>query len=224
MDEFRRNTELEGSAYQDGELSLGRYNILIGLHLIYGIFLTALICYTMSGILVNYYGNHPFIFTILFFVVSLGGSSLARRGSYPIALLGYTITVLGFGSLLATVLPFYALPLIGAAAGMTLVVLLTMTLAAVIMPKAFLSMGRTIFIALIGLIVAELLAMLFHVYNYGLFGVLGLFLFSLYIGYDWARGQRCPKTASFAVYTALNLYVDVINIFVRILSLMGRRR
>ena len=99
-----------------------------------------------------------------------------------------------------------------------------MTLAALIMPKAFLSMGRTIFIALIGLIIAELLAMLFHVYNYGLFGVLGLFLFSLYIGYDWARGQRCPKTASFAVYTALNLYVDVINIFVRILSLMGRRR
>lgn len=206
-------------AHQQDTLSLRRYNVTIGLHLIYGIGLTALIAMMLGSYMTGIYMAHPFLFTIAFFIMSFAGSYFTRYGSYPMALLGYTITVTGFGGMLATILPFYALYSIFGAALMTLLVLLVMTIAAVFMPNAFLSMGRTLFIALIALVIAEAAAMLFGFYNNDLFGLAGTFLFSLYIGYDWAKGQRYPKTAVFAAFTALELYMDIINIFVRLLSL-----
>ena len=77
---------------------------------------------------------------------------------------------------------------------------------------------------MIGLVVAELVSFFLGMYYPNLFAVIGIFIFSLYVGYDWARGQQYPTTPSFACYTALQLYMDIINLFVRILRLMGRRR
>ena len=57
-----------------------------------------------------------------------------------------------------------------------------------------------------------------------IFAIIGIFIFSLYVGYDWARGQQYPSTASYACFTALQLYMDIINIFIRILRLLGKRR
>ena len=49
-------------------------------------------------------------------------------------------------------------------------------------------------------------------------------LFSLYIGYDWARANQCQKTLDNAVDLATSLYLDIINLFVRILSILSRNR
>jgi hypothetical protein len=57
-----------------------------------------------------------------------------------------------------------------------------------------------------------------------IFAIIGIFIFSLYVGYDWARGQQYPSTASYACFTALQLYMDIINIFIRILRLLSKRR
>jgi len=110
------------------------------------------------------------------------------------------------------------------AAVLTTVVVLTMTVAAVVFPNAFLSMGKTIFIALIGLVIAEFVTMLMGMFYPNIFAIIGIFIFSLYVGYDWARGQQYPSTASYACFTALQLYMDIINIFIRILRLLSKRR
>ena len=97
-------------------------------------------------------------------------------------------------------------------------------IAGMLFPNAFLSMGKTLFIALIGLVVAEFVTMLLGIFYPNIFAIIGIFIFSLYLGYDWARGQQYPSTASYACFTALQLYMDIINIFIRILRLMASRR
>ena len=51
-----------------------------------------------------------------------------------------------------------------------------------------------------------------------------VFIFCGYIGYDWGRANRIPKTVDNAIDSAAALYMDIINLFLRILRILGRRR
>lgn len=206
-----------------GRLSVRAYNLMIGLHLLYGIIVTVAMCIFLRRYMGGVYFAHPLVFVLGFFGVTMLGNHLASRGNYALALLGYSLTVFGFGSLLATIVPFYALSIILTAAVMTGGVLVVMTILSALMPNAFLSMGKALMIALLAVIVVSVLSIFFRIINPDLISLAVIFIFSLMIGYDWAKGQRLPRTAAFAVYTALSLYMDVINIFVRILSLGGKR-
>ena len=206
------------------ELSGRQYNVLIGVHLLFGLALTSFLCMKLPYVLPQVYSVHPVIFTIGFFVTCLVGSWIAAKENYLLSIIGYTMNVLGFGALLSLTLMFYPAHLIFIAAVLTFVVVLTMTVAAVFMPNAFLSIGKVLFIALIGLAVAELVTFFMGIFYPDIFLLIGIFIFSLYVGYDWARGQQFPSTPSYACYTALQLYMDIINLFIRILRLMGRRR
>ena len=44
-----------------------------------------------------------------------------------------------------------------------------------------------------------------------------------YIGYDWAIAQRRRRTVDAAVDSACALYLDIINVFIRLLAIAGRR-
>lgn len=134
------------------------------------------------------------------------------------------MVVFAFGVPLAYTIFFFPIHLIFIAAVLTFVVVLTMTVAAVFMPNAFLSLGKVLFISLIGLVIAELFCFVLGIFTPNFLLLIGIFIFSLYVGYDWARGQQYPSTPSYACYTALELYMDIINLFIRILRLMGRRR
>ena len=48
-------------------------------------------------------------------------------------------------------------------------------------------------------------------------------IFSGYIGYDWARANMIPKTLDNAIDSAASLYIDIINLFIRILQILSRR-
>ena len=49
-------------------------------------------------------------------------------------------------------------------------------------------------------------------------------LFSLYIGYDWYCSQRYAATPYNAISCATDLYLDIINIFVRLLAILGKKK
>jgi FtsH-binding integral membrane protein len=49
-------------------------------------------------------------------------------------------------------------------------------------------------------------------------------IFCGYIGYDWGRAMRIPKTVDNAVDSAAAVYMDIVNLFARILRILGRRR
>ena len=49
-------------------------------------------------------------------------------------------------------------------------------------------------------------------------GLVGSIIILGYIGYDWAKAQEKRKTLDNAVDSAVDLYLDVINLFVRLLG------
>ena len=49
-------------------------------------------------------------------------------------------------------------------------------------------------------------------------------LFCGYVGFDWARAQQYPKTLDNAIDCAADIYVDIINLFIRILSIIARSK
>ena len=220
------NTENNGAAseFMQGTLSATAYNIAIGVHLLVGLVITYGLALRMPYVFPQIYSVHPIVFSLGFLALGFIGGHIAARGNYILSLIGYGLNILAFGTLLSLVTVLYPVQYIVLAAILTTVVVLTMTVAAVIFPNAFLSMGKTIFIALIGLAIAEFVSLLLGVFYPNIFAIIGIFIFSLYVGYDWARGQKYPSTASYACFTALQLYMDIINIFIRILRILGSRR
>ena len=48
-------------------------------------------------------------------------------------------------------------------------------------------------------------------------------IFSGFVGYDWAKAQAYPKNTVNAIASASDIYVDVVNIFIRLLSILGKK-
>ena len=75
------------------------------------------------------------------------------------------------------------------------------------------------------MIVGNLINMLlFRGRGFMLFEWLGTAIFALYIGYDWARANTCVPTVKNAICLSTSLYLDIINLFLRILEIMGRNK
>ena len=76
-------------------------------------------------------------------------------------------------------------------------------------------------VSLIGILIAGLFMSLFHMYS-SVYSYVVAIIFALYIGYDFWRSQQYPRTANNAVDCALDIYLDIINLFIRILEILGR--
>ena len=90
-------------------------------------------------------------------------------------------------------------------------------------PAFFLSIGRVLAIALIGSLLVEVIGgLVFHL-PLDIMDYVVVVIFAGYVGYDWARAQAYPKTLDNAVDSAADIYVDIVNIFIRILSILGKK-
>ena len=111
--------------------------------------------------------------------------------------------------------------LIVTAIGLTAAVTIIMTIAAVMFPNFFSKLGPTLFITLIALLVVEIIA-IFTGMSTGWIDTICVVLFSLYIGYDYHVAQQYPKTLDNAIDSSIDIYLDVINLFIRILSILDK--
>ena len=89
--------------------------------------------------------------------------------------------------------------------------------------------GTYLFIGLIGVIIVEIINIFMG--NTTLEMVIcgaSILIFTLYIGYDIKVAQSLADSGidedNLAVYTAFQLYLDFINLFIRLLQLFGDRR
>ena len=79
-----------------------------------------------------------------------------------------------------------------------------------------------LFFSLLFTIVGNLLcSLLFRGRGYMLYEWAGTIIFSLYIGYDWARANTCARTVDNAIDLSASLYLDIINLFLRIVAIMS---
>ena len=98
-----------------------------------------------------------------------------------------------------------------------------MTILATIFPTIFSKLGKTLFITLIISIIVELLVIIITGIDPMLFDFLFVIIFCGYIGYDWSKAQQYPPTIDNAIDSAADMYVDVVNLFVRILNIIGKK-
>lgn len=205
-------------------VSASSYNLIIGGILLYGFLANAVVVWLGSDFFTSLASNHYIFFIIGYFVLCMAGTIISTRSTKPlVSFLGYNLVVLPIGALLAVTLPAFYLSDILLAIITTGSVTAIMTFLGATFPRVFAKMGRTLLISLFLGVLVELIALLFG-YAGNAFNWLFVIIFSLYIGYDWQKAQMYPKTADNAVDCALDLYLDIINLFIRLLRIISRNR
>lgn len=201
-------------------ISARKYNLIIGAVLLYGFIATLIITKTIGPIAI---GIKPFALLIGYIVLVLAGSFIVNGSDKPlISFLGYNLIVLPIGVVLTSVTYSYDPGLIFRAVVVTACVTGIMMIISMIIPSFFLKLGRVLFLSLLLVIIVEVLALFFSWHVFHVTDVIIAVIFCGYIGYDWVVAQRIERTVDNAVDTACNLYVDIVNLFLRILSIMDR--
>ena len=124
---------------------------------------------------------------------------------------GELISSIG-GGLTSFGLGVYIFQQTGSAAGMALA-----------FPNLFQKLGGALLGVLFGLVLCEIVLLILG-RDQIITAWVAAALFSLYIGFDVYRSQQFPKTVDNAVDCALDIYMDIANLFLRILQILGKRK
>lgn len=195
------------------------YNLLIGAVVLYGIVLNAVMVVTCREFFLR---MNLYVLLIGYFVLCLVGVFITRSRNPFVSFIGYNLVVVPIGAVLSVCVPFYDTRAILAAIIATACVVTAMLLLSTAFPRLFANLGIALFVSLLLSVIAEFIATFVFGYGGDLFNWIFVVLFSLYIGFDWYRAQRYPKTIDNAVDSALDIYLDVINLFLRLLQIFGR--
>lgn len=213
---------------EGGNISRRVYNLVLGLCLLWGfvfnffvvVFFGDAICkFATSGV-----GNY-IIFIVAYFALAITGIIINVKSDKPAtSFLGYNLVVLPLGATLAIILQAYPVMTISYAFGATALLTLLMIVLSVSFPKFFLSIGRGLFISLLCIILIEFVCVFLFRLDFTIIDIAVAVIFCGYIGFDWARAQLIPSSVDNAIDSACALYLDIVNLFIRLLRIFGRSR
>ena len=203
-------------------IGAGLYNLVIGLVLCWGFLVNWMMVKNIPSDTLS--GINPILFLVGYFVSCLLGVWMFTKSENPlVSFIGYNFVVAPFGLVINLVVHQYDPDLVLSAIRVTGLVTAAMMFLGSIFPGFFLKLGRALGAALLIVIIVELVEVfIFHIHHGFLDWVVAI-IFCGYIGYDWSLASAIPKTLDNAVDSAASLYMDIINLFIRILSIMGRR-
>lgn len=207
------------SLTEDFAVPRERYNLILALVLLWGFVLNVVFCIFFTP----YAARLSFsLLLILYAALAIPGMLINTHSSRPIwSFVGYNMVVLPLGVVLSVLTAELGSDVVRETFQITAAVTAGMLLLSSWKPQFFLRMGPCLLGALALTLVAELLMFLFSG-SFELTNVIIALLFCGYIGYDWARAQQRPSTVDNAVDSACALYMDIINLMLRLLS--SRRR
>ena len=220
----RKNERMVKPVLENAIVSDRTYNLYLGGVVAYGLLMNVLICSKLTGFALSL---NPIFLFVGYLICVIAGSYISAKSNDPlISFLGYNLVVVPVGLVVSTAVYYYGglsslvvLQAITYTAGITVV----MICLSILKPEFFSKLGGLLFSGIIGLIVVELVLLLFRVQQ-SFTALFGAVLFSLYIGYDYWKAQQYPKTIDNAVDSALDIYLDIINLFLRLLSLLGNSK
>lgn len=146
----------------------------------------------------------------------------SRKQSAGLSLFGYAVFVCSFGFISSLALVAYDLPAINTAFAATAAITFVFGALGVTFPQFFKRIYGIGFGLLLAVILVELVLMLMGVAQTVTDWIV-VVVFAGFIGYDTYMATQVPPTLSNAVLAASNLFVDIINVFLRILDIVGRR-
>lgn len=223
---YKNRADYNSRRRHSDTLSIRAYNAVIGIVLLWGFVANAIMHYYFADVFASW---NLVAVVIGYFVCCIIGIGLNKISDNPlISFIGYNLVVVPVGVILSLALAGYDQITIMHAIYVTAGVTVLMILLAVFFPKVFLSMGGVLGVCLTCVIVIELVVLaLSFFFNFRLptiWDALVALLFCLYIGYDWAKAQEKPKTLDNAVDVVVELYLDIINLFIRVLEILGKKK
>jgi len=204
------------------EISASLYNAIIGGTL-------------LIGFIINYFmvklipveaimSINTWVFFIGYFVCCMAGVALFSKSDNPaISFLGYLLVVTPFGLIINLVVSRYSPDVVMDAIQSTAIITCIMMLLGTMYPAFFRSIARGLFVALICTIIAEVVMIFVFNTHHTIIDWVVVLIFCGYIGYDWGRANSIPKTVDNAIDSAAALYMDIINLFLRLVRILGRR-
>jgi FtsH-binding integral membrane protein len=218
--------KFEESYMPSSLLSVRVYNLVLGLCILYGLLVNTYMVANFSEFFNHlFFSIHPIFFVIVSIAIGYLGIYINRSSSTPIiSFIGYSIIVFVFGADLSLILPEYAGEDIKLAMSLTCVITFLMIILATLFPIFFSRLGGVLLLSLTSCLATEI----FHIIIRGRISPLlnwcYVIIFTLYIGYQWYVAQAQPKTVDNAIDAALGLYIKIINLFVRILRIIGKTK
>ena len=208
----------------DSVISERAYNLIIGGMLLWGFLCNWLIVtFWSDGIMRYAYNGGTGIIFLLYIVFAILGVILVNRPNAVASFIGYNLIVVPIGVLLCIALDGVDAQIISTAVLFTGLITLAYLILGTVFPGFFLSIGRTLLGGLGILLIGSLITAIFGIDDY-LLCWLGAGLFGLFIGFDWARCNVCACTLDNAVDAAANLYLDIINLFLRIVRILNESK
>lgn len=210
---------------QTQELSESKYNLIIGATLTWGFGLNYLMMQFFGPAIVNLvYGYGALPFLIGYIVLVLIGSGMVRSFNPVKCFIGYNLIAVPVGMIAVAATMFYDPTIVVRAVLCTAIVTLSMMIVSMIFPQFFARMAPALGISLLAVVLAETVAMLFFRMDITILDWIVVGILSLYVGYDWVRANSVQRTTTNAIAAASALYLDIINIFLRLLRILARSR
>ncbi len=219
-----------GTARKAKRLSARGFNLAVSGLLFAGFCLMGLGTYftgTMGFAQMMYSGSGALTLVFGTLAVTVVGivmmSAAAARESAGLSLVGYVVFAAAFGLMSSTALVAYDLPTINTAFAATAAITLVFGTLGVVFPKAFSRAAGVLSGMLLALIVVELVLAFLGI-SQTVTDYLVVIVFAGFIGYDTYRATQVEPTLPNAVLAASNLFMDIVNVFIRILDIVGRDR
>ena len=168
---------------------------------------------------------------ILPFIASIVGTIIALKSDNPVvSLFGYALVVIPFGLMLGPVVNLYTVASVAKVLFITTGMVVGLGVVGAVYPKSLESWGSWLMGALLVLILGSCATMIAGAFGVNIRGAMtvwdwvGVAVFSALVIFDLNRAMRLPKTVDNSVDSALAIYLDFVNIFIRLLSIMGKKK
>ena len=182
-----------------------------------------------SNMLYNIFSKYYFLFVIAELVVVIFLSARIRKIKPTTAKILFCAYSFLTGLTFSSIFVIYKLTSIIYVFGITALLFLVFALIGYFTKIDLSKIGVYLFMALIGVIICSIINMFVRSEGFDLgITIVCLLVFIAYIAYDMQVIKRnlylIPEEDNLAIYGALQLYLDFINIFLRLLRLFGNSR
>lgn len=164
-------------------------------------------------------------------VVGIAGVIIALMSENPLlSLLGYMMVAVPFGLMLGPVVAMYTVASVVRVFFVTTGVVAVLGVVGAVIPDNLEGWGSWLLGALTMLLIGYFVVPIASMFGLPIDRALtwmdwiGVLVFSGYVIYDWNRAMRVPFTMDNAIDCALAVYLDFVNLFIRLLQLTGTKK
>lgn len=208
----------EDTAHQ---MTAQKYNAILAGLLLYGFALCAVICNLFA---VDFMMVNPIALVVSYLLCAFAGGYLANRSqNTTLRFIGFNLLVVPSGAIIAACLPYYHYETVLYAVLGTALIAGIMLVTALVRPQTFEGIGSVLLLSLISVIVVETVLLIFFGRSSTFIDIAVIVIMAGFIGYDFIQANKAARTVNNAIAFAIDLYLDLINIFIRLLSIFGSR-